>query len=276
MRYLDIWRAYYRLRDYKPNRGQLTFFRVRDWVKQFPKECRDDAARLAANLVFLSQKQIISELTRLNTEIEERLVADDVSPKNIVYVSLDDPPSSSPAMCKLLRDQGDASSRIFVPATSITKIYETTKRLRTGAIVYVDDFAGTGSQFKKARTDVRDYIDGTFSEFFLLPCICEEALGVVQDEGVVAIFTKCHTKSERPLLPESMFLEDKARKRLMEHSYNKWGQNSLGFGMLATNVILSHGSPDTTPIIFRGDLGQHPWFGIVPRWAEKKKSSNTE
>ena len=243
-------------------------------MNQFPRECRDDAARLAANLVFLSQKQIISELTRLNAEIEERLVADGVSPNNIVYVALDDPPSSSPAMCRLLRDQGGMSGRKFLAATSVSDINRATKSLRTGAIVYVDDFAGTGTQFKAARNDVREYIDGTFSEFFLLPCICEEALSVVEAEGVVAMFKKRHTKSERPLLPESSFLGQAARQRLVDHSYNMWGMGSLGFGMLATNVVLRHGAPDTTPMIFRGDKGQQSWFGIVPRWAETESSSN--
>ena len=244
-------------------------------MNQFPKECRDDVARLAANLVFFSQSRIISELIRLNAEIEARLGEDDVPPTNIVYVSLDDPPSSSPAMCRLLRHHGGLSGRRFVTATSGSEINRATRSLRTGAIVYVDDFSGSGSQFKTARTDVREYIDGTFSEFFLLPCICEEALSVVEAEGVVAMYQKRHTKSERPLLPESNFLEEAARQRIVEHSDDTWGMGSLGFGMLATNVILSHGAPDTTPIMFRGDTGQQPWFGIVPRWAETDVSSNT-
>ncbi|MCY4108808.1 MAG: hypothetical protein OXG11_07255 [Chloroflexi bacterium] len=245
-------------------------------MNQFPIDCRDDAARLAANLVFLSKKQIIGELKRLNAEIEKRLNADGVSPNNIVYVALDDPPSSSPAMCRLLRNEGGLSRRKFVASTSVSEIKRATRSLGTGAIVYVDDFAGTGSQFKAARNDVREYIDGTFSEFFVLPCICEEALSVVEAEGVVAKFGQRHTKSERPLLPESGFLEQSARQRLVNHSYDTWGVGSLGFGMLATNVVLSHGAPDTTPMIFRGDIGQQSWFGIVPRWPETESSPNAD
>ena len=172
-------------------------------------------------------------------------------------------------MCKLLRDQGGLSGSKFVHATSGSEISKATRSLRTGAIVYVDDFAVTGTQLKTARNDVREFIDGTFSEFFLLPCICEEAMDVVKAEGVVAIYERYHTKSERPLLPESNFLEAAARERLVEHSNNTWGTtSSLGFEMLATNVILSHGAPDSTPMIFRGDKGQQQWFGITPRWAE--------
>ena len=210
---------------------------------------------------------------RLNAEIERRLREDGVPSTNILYIALDDPPSSSPAMCKLLRDQGGLSAGKFIAATSGSKIRETTQRLRTGAIVYVDDFSGSGIQFKTARDEVRDHINGTFSEFFLLPCICDEGMAVVEAEGVVAMYEKRHTRSERPLLAESDFLEEAARIRLLEHSERTWGIGSLGFERLATNIILSHGAPDTTPIMFRGNKGQRRWFGIVPRWAEVEGAS---
>ena len=270
MRCLDIWRAYRRLHDYKPNKGRLTLGRVRDWVNQFPKTCRDDVARLAANLEYFSKSRIVADLRTLNAEIEARLREDDISSENIVYIAFDDPSSSNSAMCKLLRDQGGLSGAIFVAATSGLRIRNVTRDLGTGAIVYVDDFSGTGKQFMSAREDMRDNIAGTFSEFFLLPCICEEALRVVEDVGVVAMYKKRHSRSERPLLPEGTFLDEAARVRVVEHSEKTWGTGSLGFDQLATNVVFSHAAPDTTPIMFRGDKGQHPRFGIVPRWAEVK------
>ena len=265
---MDIWRAYRRLRDYEPNRGRLTLRRVRDWVNQFPKASRDDVARLAANLEYFSTSRIVRDLETLNTQIAARLSADGIPASNIVYVAFDDPPSSSPAMCKLLRDQGGLSGAKFVAATSGLEINKVTTSLATGAIVYVDDFSGTGQQFMSARADVRENINGTFSEFFLLACICEEALRIVEGQGVVAMCERRHTRSERPLLAEGTFLDVAARIRLVEHSEKTWGVGSLGFNMLATNVVFSHAAPDTTPTMFRGNKGQDPWFGIVPRWAE--------
>ena len=234
-------------------------------------ECRDDAARLAANLGFYSEGRIVSNLEALNTQIAARLEADGIPSRNIVYVALDDPPSSSSHMCNLLRDQVGLSSARFVPATSGWKISELTERLETGAVVYVDDFSASGSQIEEARAYVQDNIPATFSEFFLLPCICEEALMRVERQDVVAVYKHLHTRSERPLLPECDFLNDVARRRIVEHSERRWGVGSLGFRMMATNVVFQHASPDTTPIMFRGDVSQQPWFGIVPRWAEAKK-----
>ena len=259
------------MRVYEPNNGRLTPQRVWKWVNQFPKQCRDDVARLAANLEIYSTDRIISNLESLNAQIAGRLEADGIPGTNIVYVSLDDPPSSSSLMCKLLRDQGGLSGARFVPATSGWKISELTEKLEKGAVVYVDDFSASGNQVEEARAYVQDHMPVTFSEFFLLPCICEEALRRVERQDIVAVYKHHHTRSERPLLPECDFLSDIARRRIVQHSESRWGVGSLGFKMMATNVVFQHASPDTTPIMFRGDMRQQPWFGIVPRWAEVKE-----
>lgn len=268
LRLFDIWLAYRRFRDYEPNEGRLTFCRVWKWVNQFPRKNRDDVARLAANLEYFSKNRIVNSLKRLNAKIVARLSEDGVPVGNIVYLAFEDPPSSSSAMCKLLRDQGGLNDAAFLPATSGLEISKLTTRLREGAIVYVDDFSASATQFMTARNDVRDNIGG-FSEFFLLPCICEEALEKVTRQGVEAVYEECHTKSERPLMPEARFLSEPARTDLVRHSQRTWGVNSLGFNDLATNVVFSHGAPDTTPVMFRGIKGQDRWFGIVPRWEER-------
>ena len=41
-------------------------------------------------------------------------------------------------------------------------------------IIYIDDFVGTGNQFEKARNFAQQSVVGTFSEFLLVPSICEE------------------------------------------------------------------------------------------------------
>ena len=67
-----------------------------------------------------------------------------------------------------------------------------TNELEEGAIVYVDDFAGTGRQFCTTRDNVKENIVGSFVEFLLVPVICEEALyelGKRDIEAMLAIFT---------------------------------------------------------------------------------------
>ena len=64
----------------------------------------------------------------------------------------------------------------FLHAGEGEAIQKKTMELRVGAIVYVDDFAGTGKQFERTRQRVAEYVTGAFSEFLVVPCICEEAL----------------------------------------------------------------------------------------------------
>ena len=113
-----------------------------------------------------------------------------------------------------------------------------------------------------------EYIVGSFSEFFLLPCICEEAVTRMEEIGVESRAGFVHRRDERPLRPECRFLPEDRRLRLIELSRENWGnrRKSLGFGRLATNVIFYRNAPNTTPLIFRGSLGQHPYHGIVPRF----------
>ena len=49
--------------------------------------------------------------------------------------------------------------------------------LKEGALIYVDDFVGTGNQFCEARDfAMKNVLAPTFSEFLLVPSICEEAI----------------------------------------------------------------------------------------------------
>ena len=268
LRWLNIWRAYLRLREYEPNKGRLSPWRISNWVNQFPDDCRDSVALLAANLEYFSKKRIISDLETLHERIATSLEADRIPASNIVYIAIDDPSSSSSLMCKFLRDQVGLSDANFLPFTSGTQISDQTRELRTGALVYVDDFSGSGKQFVSARKLVREYISGIFSEFFLIPCICEEALEVVKAQQVQPIFQRQHTRSERPLLADCGLLDDVARTKIVEHSNETWKKGALGFRKLATNIVFYHATPNTNPKMFRGDVGQSPRFGIVPRWED--------
>ena len=260
--------ARWKLRDYRAKK--VSFGELRSWAKQFPSRYRPDLIRLAGNLEFVSEEETIDWLVALNDQILDALGEDDVSIKNVIYVTTDTAGSSSGVMLNHLRDRANLERRgaQFLDSRDVNGIQEATRKLGSGAIVYVDDFAGTGKQFTRSRRGVAEYIIGAFSEFFLLPCICEEALLKVTGIGVEPLARIVHMRSERPLLEECRFLKPGRRKRLVELSGEHWGISkvSLGFGGLATNVIFYRNAPNTTPLIFRGSLGQKPFHGIVPRF----------
>ena len=261
-------RAYRRLREYKPT--EVTLGCLWRWAKQFPQEQRGDLIRLAANLRFVSERETIGFLVELNREILRALRADGVAPEQIIYVTTDKPGSSSEVMLNLLRDRENLELRKFkfVHSRDTIGVREATRKIGVGAIIYVDDFAGTGKQFRRSHKLVAQYLVGSFSEFFLLPCMCEEALSRVTEIGVEACAGFVHCRSERPLLEECGFLTSERREALVELSRDRLGRRkvSLGFDGLATNVVFYRNAPNTTPLIFRGNRGQKPLCGIVPRF----------
>ena len=260
-----------KLRGYEPNK--VTFMSVMKWSRQFPSMYRTELTRLAANLRLITEREVISTLLELNSRVTTALRADGVSEKNIIYVTTDTAGSSSGVMLDLLRRRANLELKgaTFLHAGEGEAIQAKTLDLGVGAIIYVDDFAGTGKQFSRTRRRVAEYLVGGFSEFLLVPCICEEALKRCKSIGVQAESRFIHLREERPLLEESDFLRSDTRQRLLRLFREHFGRGtkSLGFDGLATNVLVYRNAPNTTPLVFRGNRGQYPRHGIVPRFDDK-------
>ncbi len=245
---------------------------------QFPAQYRPDLIRLAANLRFVSKQETIKSVVELNREVLRALNADGVTIERVIYMTTDSAGSSSGVILNLLRDHENLERRgaKFLHSSDVNGIREKTMQLRAGAIVYVDDFAGTGRQFTRSREAVANEVVGAFSEFFLLPCICEEAHSKISALGVEPCASIVHKKSDRPLLEQSRLLSPEQRQGLLALSSSYWGRPkiSLGFMGLATNVVFYRNAPNTTPLIFRGHLGQKPLWGIVPRFDDLPLEDN--
>jgi hypothetical protein len=168
----------------------------------------------------------------------------------------------------MLRDaaQLQKSGAQLLDWQNVARLSEVTNKLQEGAIVYVDDFAGSGTQFCEVRDFVSQQIVGrNFAEFALMPCVCEEALMKIQDRGVECLSGLIHLKNERPLHPDCSLLNPRDKQKLLELSDMINPYSGLGFRHLATMVVLYSNTPDTVPLILRGNEGQKPFCGILPR-----------
>ena len=260
-------RAASRLGAYKPSR--VTLSGVLRWARQFPREARRDLMKAAASMRFYSEGKTVESLGRLNDEVLAALGRDGIEATNVIYVTTDQAGSSSGVMLNLLRNRANLEQRgaVFAHYGEGLRIQRLTMDLRRGAIVYVDDFAGTGKQFMRSRKYVAEYIAGAFSEFLLVPCLCEEAQQRIEGAGVSARSEWVHRRSERPFLEECGLWSEAGRERVRAVSREYWEERvGLGFCGLATNVVFFHNAPNTTPLIFRGHRGQEPIRGIVPRY----------
>src|ERR1022692_270438 len=106
--------------------------------------------------------------------------------KKLIYLQTDDAGSSSPMMLGMLRDAARLQQRgcKLVDGRDGIRINNATKTLEEGAIIYIDDFVGSGDQLVEARTVVMESVVGNSSEFLLVPSVCEEAYKRLTNLGI--------------------------------------------------------------------------------------------
>lgn len=259
-----LW-AIFRFTDYKPQ--SVTMKSISVWLNQFDRKDVPAILGLLRRVTYFTEKETESCLVKLNSNLIERLSKDSISLKNIIYVQIHDAGSSSPVMLSMLRDRGHLERKgcHFLDSKDVRGLNELTSKLEQGAIVYVDDFAGSGDQFCEVRDNIKQYIIGNFAEFFLLPCICEEALYELGKQGVEPISEIVHSKTSRPLHQQSSLLDRSTKDRLIEICQGIDRKGALGYKSMATMVVFYRNAPTSTPAILRGCIKQNPYVGIFPR-----------
>jgi hypothetical protein len=262
--FFQYFKAIHRFSDYKPQ--PVTFKTLTNWLQQFNEKDRITVLLLLDEVTYLSERDTEQLLVKLNEALLARLKGAGILTKNVIYVQLHDPGSSSSLILNMVRDRAHLEQKgcHFIDSKNGRELYEVTNRLEQGAIVYVDDFAASGKQFCGVRDQLSQFIVGTFSEFFLLPSICEEAIYELGKRGVEAISGPVHSKADRPLHPNSTLLDHATKDRLIELCSNIDNKGGLGYGGLATMVVLFRNAPNTIPIILRGSR-KRKYAGVFPR-----------
>jgi hypothetical protein len=224
-------------------------------------------------ILYFSERQTRRILVEQNDALLSKLKAAGLSFRNIIYVQIHDAGSSSPAMVNLVRDGArlEPLGCKFLDSRDAMRANHITNKLAEGAIVYVDDFLGTGDQFCDARDFMMENVVGNFSEFLLVPCICEEAYSRLAKIGVEVFTANIHTRAMRPLHDHSSLLKQGPKKALRDLCAKIQKQNALGYKDLASMVVLYRNAPDTLPKIFRGNENQNPYVGIFPRISDLPK-----
>ncbi len=260
-------RAAFRYRGYKPQ--PLKFFSALRWLNQFEEQDRMLAERLLDNVIYLSESTTREILVNQNAELMKRLRDVGLPAKKLIYVSFHEAGSSSPVMLNLLRDSANLERMgcRLIDGRNTLGLVKAMNAVGEGALIYIDDFVGSGTQFCTERDFIAKNFVGTFSEFIIAPSICEEAFGKMDERGIQPFAGHKHVKAERPLHAESSVFDDVQRRRIAAvcRGINKFG---LGFQDLATMVVLYRNAPNSVPIMLRGNVNQSPYFGIFPRWVD--------
>jgi hypothetical protein len=263
-------RAAWRFRGYRPK--PLSPLSARRWIRQFDRKSRKCAKKLLDNVIFLSESKSRDILVKQNAALMKRLTAAGLPLENLIYVQVHDAGSSSPVLLNLLRDAARLQRLHckFVDGRDIIGLSEAMDEIGKsaigqGAIIYIDDFVGSGTQFCDARDFAAGSVDvAAFSEFIIAPCICEEAYDELDARGIEAFTGHKHLKSQRPLHSKSNLFAEAERKSLLLVC-ERISSQGLGFMNMAAMVVLWLNAPDNVPIILRGSQDQTPFVGIFPR-----------
>jgi hypothetical protein len=265
-RFYESFKAALRFPDYRPQ--PLNFRSAGRWIKQFERRDQTLAAQFLDNVIYISEATARKILVAQNAALTKRLLNVGLTTKKLIYVSIHDAGSSSPVMLNLLRDCAglERLGCKFVDGRDSFRLNRTMNEVGVGALIYVDDFIGTGNQFCEERDFASKSFVGTFSEFLLTVSICEEAIYNISKRGIEAFAGHVHSKAERPLHDNSAVFEKDEKERLQlvcRGVNNKFG---LGYQRMATMVVLYRNAPNTVPSVLRGSLNQRPFFGLFPRW----------
>jgi len=206
----------------------------------------------------------------MNRTILTRLKDSGIPPEKVIYIQVDDAGSSSPVMLNMLRDAANLERQKcrFVDSKNVLELHKVTNELEQGAIIYVDDFAGTGNQFCKTRRFIAEYIIGNFSEFLLIVGGCEEAIHQLGKWGVEPVVRYVHSKMDRPLHASSNFFAPDVKQRMRKLCTDISQNSGLGYEELATMMILYRNAPNTVPLLLRGSLNQTLRRGLFPRFKD--------
>ena len=244
---------------------------VGKWMKGI--KTKDDqklAWMLLDKVIYLSEAETKKILLHQNVALMENLQKAGLKPNKLIYVSTDDAGSSSPVMLGMLKTAGRLEQQgcKFIDSRDALGINKVTQKLQEGAIIYIDDFVGSGNQIEKSRNFLMQSVVGNFSEFILVPSICEEGYAKLNGMGVTVHTGHIHAKAERPLHQHSHLMHGEGRRRLIEICKEIRPNTGLGYENLATMVVLYRNAPNSIPAILRGSDKQAPFYGIFPRFKD--------
>lgn len=254
-----------KFKDYTP--VKVDYQRYQKWIAQFDAEEQSNVLDALSHIKYFSREYTRTILEGLNNQLVSKLAKEGIIQKNIIYITLSDPGSSSQIMMNLLRDAAGLERRSrILDSRDLMRLTEAVTSSLSGVIVYVDDFSQTGNQFLTERDRLIKSIPAiTFmGEYLLIPCICEEAYYAIRNAQVEVIKKEIHDKNQRPFHPENLSFPVQKREKIFELCKKIDPTAPLGYKGTASMIVYFNNTPNGTPVFLRGDVGQKKYIGLLP------------
>lgn len=230
--------------------GQL----LGQWFSRFGPDQYRLARRFLLAARFFRATVINDALVRESNRVMEHLQNQGVPPDEVLVVQVDDLASSAAKAVTTFRKNAPSGKTCnYSLATDTQTLISLARGRRISAVIYVDDFIGTGDQLQGARIGVISALGLAVPEYVITAIILEEAKALLDRECSVQHYY-VHNRSERPMLPECRAFSSHDQRVLFDVSSNVGEGLPLGYGTCASMVVLADDVPDNSPALLREAL----------------------
>lgn len=245
--------------------------KLRLWLEQFEAQDYDLLIRVLENIEFYDLSRLQNLLRALHRAIRTQASNDGFrNLENLVFAPMGETAESGQEIIKRYRDVNRINNTKAKLAQIIELpklLYEANKAGEKLAVVFLDDFIGTGSQVSGYWKNVlSQYIYPTQTMYVGALVACD--VGIIKIEGETPLrVIPVHIVQDRHLFETTDRFTPAEKYRLRSYC-DRIGNPPLGIGELGVMVAFAHGCPNNTLSIIRGSKRQHQWRGILPRFED--------
>ena len=247
-------------------RREATANRIRNWIKQFTAGDRDVAARVLDCVYFVSDqsveeafKNILGKLAGWDSNERNRK-------GNWRFV----------AFSEAAGESGDSMLHRWRIATRMTgrkydKLYIYKSELLKenlgpkDTVVFLDDFAGTGTQVCTGWQDVmEELLPGEPKVYLILAAVTQVARQKISNDTPMQIVSHIKLKNDDNIFSaDCRHFTAQEKNRLLTYCRRANNQHPRGWGNCGLVIVLAHKTPNNSIPILHANHNR--WVGLFPR-----------
>lgn len=234
------------------------------WLGRFRPEHVEIAHRLLDAVVVVSELEIHQGYREALTSLPGWSKSAAEREGRWFFVGMGGAGESGPAMLRMFREANGLTSNAW---QNYFKTPRELPRLALSAydhVVFVDDFAGTGSQIVSYWPLMQELVASEAQCYLLLTAVTEEAEKKIRLKTELEIYSRLRLGPNANVFsPECVLFDEEEKQTLVEYGSIAWSDHPKGYGDCGLTLILSHKTPNNTiPVLHANN---RRWVGPFPR-----------
>lgn len=265
-------------------RGQkITTDKVRAWLEQFPSTREQRAMfKILENLHFYSNSYMRSKMKEIHDMVVRSLGREKEryqrKRSDIIVSYLDKVAKSGADFASLYAEEADIYVGNVIEKHKLNE--ELKKRMDIKAVIFIDDFVGTGDQASSNLKEINDILSDIKEQNLKVIFVAVVATkdGWTKVKAAVETFNipmEIHyceilNETEQIFNENSNVFPDISERELAKITATKYGKllvkdNPLGYGGVGVSVVFERSCPNGTIPILWAENKTHNWFPLFKR-----------